>query len=317
MKKRWNLDFDKLKVFYYVAKAEKFTTAAELLNVSQSALSRSIQLLEDRLCLKLFYRHPRGLTLTAQGKVLVPIIGRFLNEMETATEKLYEEEKKPKGPLRVIAAAGLLTHYILPYIPGFLKSYPDIRLTLISNDGIPSLEFGEAHIVIRPPIPSSEAEDLIQKHLLTNSVGLYASPQYLQEFGTPKHPEDLDHHHLIAFGNHPDAEGFKGMNWHLTLGTEPGVIREPFLQINSPQARLEMAQASLGIIALSKEHPGLDNSGLVQVLSDIPAPTVKSFFFYPKALENSKKVMVFQNYLEEAFIRDYGSPTQELKKGVK
>lgn len=314
MEKRWNLDFDKLKVFYFVAKAKKFTTAAEFLNVSQSALSRSIQLLEDRLRLKLFYRHPRGLTLTPQGEVLVPIIGRFLNEMETATEQLYEEEEKPKGTLRVISAAGLLTHFILPCISGFLKSFPEVQLTLIASDGVPSLEFGEAHIVIRPPIPSGETTGLIQKHLLTNSVGLYASQQYLQEFGIPESPKDLDHHRLIAFGNHADAEGFKGMNWHLTLGAEPGTIREPVLQINAPQARLEMAQDSLGIIAISKEHPGLGLSGLVQVLPNVSAPTVKSYFYYPKALEHSKKVLAFQNYLKEVFIQNYGFQAQETQE---
>ena len=66
---RINLDLDKLKTFYYVAKAKKFTTASEILNISQPALSRSIQLLEDRLGIKLFYRHARGLTLTAQGSL--------------------------------------------------------------------------------------------------------------------------------------------------------------------------------------------------------------------------------------------------------
>jgi DNA-binding transcriptional LysR family regulator len=116
---RINLDLDKLKTFYYVAKAKKFTTASEILNISQPALSRSIQLLEDRLGIKLFYRHARGLTLTTQGELMVPIIGKFLNEIEAVTEKLYEEEKEPKGLFKVVASEGLINFYILPYIPGF------------------------------------------------------------------------------------------------------------------------------------------------------------------------------------------------------
>jgi DNA-binding transcriptional LysR family regulator len=303
---RINLDLDKLKTFYYVAKAKKFTTASEILNISQPALSRSIQLLEDRLGIKLFYRHARGLTLTTQGELMVPIIGKFLNEIEAVTEKLYEEEKEPKGLFKVVASEGLINFYILPYIPGFLKLYPDVRLTLIANDAIPSLAFGEAHVMIRPPIHESEAKDLIQKHLLTNYAGLYASKEYLKEFGVPKDPKDLDNHRLITFGDHNEAAYFKTMNYHLTLGTEYGERREPFLQVNLPYARLAMAQAGLGIIAISKEHPNLDASGLVQVLPHLPSPTIDSYYIYPKELANSKKVIVFRDYLQEAFSRDYG-----------
>ena len=311
---RLNLDLDKLKIFYYVAKAKKFTTAAELLNISQPALSRSIQLLEDRLGIKLFYRHARGLTLTTQGELLAPLIGKFLSELETVTEQLYEEEKVPKGPLKVVATGGLVNLYLLPYIPEFLKLYPDIRLTLIANDAIPSLELGEAHVIIRPPFHASEAGDLIQKHLITSRVGLYANQDYLQNFGIPKHPEDLDNHRLIAFGNHAEAGYFKPLNWHLTLGTAHGEIREPFLQVNTPQARVGMAQAGLGIIALSDDHPGLKHSGLVQVLPHVPSPVVQSYYIYPKELEKSKKVIAFQQYLEEAFNRDYGKKTQDFNQ---
>ncbi len=311
---RVNIDLDKLKVFYYVAKAKKFTTAADLLNISQPALSRSIQLLEDRLGIKLFYRHAKGLTLTAQGELLASAVGEILSKLEIVTEKLYEEEKEPKGPLKVAATGGLVNLFLLPYIPEFLKKHPDIRLTLIATDAIPAFEFGEVHVMIRPPIHGPEAADLIQRHLLTNYVGLYASKNYLQEFGVPQAPEDLDAHRLIAFGDHAEAGYFKPMNWHLALGTEHGNVRDPFLQINSPQARFAMAQASVGIIALSKEHPGLKESGLIQILPHIPGPVAETYYIYPKELQNSKKVILFQNYLEAAFAKDYGKEPQNFKQ---
>ncbi|OJW52561.1 MAG: hypothetical protein BGO67_06395 [Alphaproteobacteria bacterium 41-28] len=303
---RLNLDLDKLKIFYYVAKAKKFTTASEILNISQPALSRSIQLLEDRLRIKLFHRHARGLTLTAQGELLAPVIGKFLSELEAVTEKLYEEEKEPKGPLRVVAPGGLMNFYLPSYIPGFLKLYPEIRLTLKINDAVPSLEFGEVHVVIRPPIHGFEAEGLVQDLLMRHYTGLYASEKYLEEFGVPKELSDLNNHRLIAYGDHVEAEPFKAMNWHLTVGAGIGEAREPILQVNSPHVRFMMAKAGLGIVALSKEHPGLEKSGLVQVLSHVPGPMVETYYIYPKELENSKKIIAFRDYLKEAFVRDYG-----------
>lgn len=293
---RLNIDLDKLKIFYYVAKAKKFTTASELLNTSQSALSRSIRILEDRLGIKLFYRNPRGLTLTPQGEKLALTVEKIMLDIESTIEKLHEEEKEPKGPLKVVASVGLINFYLLEYIPEFLRLYPDIRLTIIGSDSIPSLEFGEAHIILRPPVPINEAGNIIQVPILVNHVGLYASKNYLEKFGTPKDPRDLDNHRLIALGTHPEAEPFKAMNWPLVLGTKSGQVREPYLQINSPHGRFEMAKAGLGIIALSKEHPGLAESGLVQLLSHIPSPTVENYCIYSKELERSKKVAVFRDY---------------------
>lgn len=309
---RVNIDLDKLKVFYYVAKAKKFTTAAELLHISQSALSRSIQQLEDRLGIKLFYRHPRGLTLTSQGEIMAPIIGKFLDDIESATEKLYEEEKEPKGPFRVVASHGLINYFLLPYIPKFLELYPDIRLTFIASDAIASLEFGEAHIMIRPYIHGSEGEGLIQKHLITNHVEFYASKEYLEKFGVPQTPEDFDHHRLIAFGDHAEAAYFNVMNSHLSLGAKPGCIREPFLQVNVPHARLYLAQAGVGICAISREHPGLKDLNLVQVLPHVKTPSVGSYYIYPKELEKSKKVIAFRDYLVGEFTKTYGEKSQDL-----
>ena len=64
------------------------------------------------------------------------------------------------------------------------------------------MEFGEAHVVIRPPIQGVGYEDLVQKPLFINHTGLYASKGYLKEFGTPKEAKDLDDHKLIAYGDH-------------------------------------------------------------------------------------------------------------------
>ncbi|MBY0293523.1 MAG: LysR family transcriptional regulator, partial [Alphaproteobacteria bacterium] len=156
-----------------------------------------------------------------------------------------------------------------------------------------------------------EVGDLIQGPLLRNETGLYASEEYLKEFGVPKIPKDLDNHRLISYGDHLEAKPFKAMNWHLTLGTELGEIREPFLQINCPQARVFLAKAGLGIIALSKEHPGLKELDLIQILPDIPAPSVETYYIYPKEFQHSKKVIALRDYLQEAFARDYGNGEED------
>ena len=71
------LDWDKLRVFHAVAEAGSFTHAGETLNLSQSAVSRQIQALEESLHVPLFHRHARGLILTEPGTTRTSVEGVF------------------------------------------------------------------------------------------------------------------------------------------------------------------------------------------------------------------------------------------------
>lgn len=302
------IDWDKLRVFYYVAKIQSFTGASEYLNLSQSALSRSIQLLEERLSFKLFLRTTKKLVLTEQGHILYQTACKIFEEIEASLNQLSEGEPEPAGWLRIRSGPGLLSSYLLPYFVDFLHKYPDIRFSLIADSSVPEFDLIETDVAIRPPIHGRH--DLIQRHLLTSHIRLYASPDYLKEFGTPEKPEDLDKHRLISFGDHPEAYAFQNLNWHLTAGAPPGYIREPFIQLNTPQGRLALAQMGVGIAGIAKEHPGIEQSGLVEVLPDLPCPVVDSYYIYPMRLEGSKRIQALGDFLVECCTRDYG-PTRQ------
>jgi DNA-binding transcriptional LysR family regulator len=87
-----------------------------------------------------------------------------------------------------------------------------------------------------------------------------------------------------------------------------GKVRVPYLQANTPFARLALAEAGLGITAISAEHPGISETNLIQVLPEIEGPTVSNFYIYSKALQNSKKIKALEDYLLAAIKRDYGTP---------
>jgi DNA-binding transcriptional LysR family regulator len=298
-----NIDWDKLRTFYFVAKAGGFTQASPYLNLAQSTLSRTIQNLEGELGFPVFIRHRNGIFLTKEGEILFKAAKNIFSELKHAIDEVESETAEPQGSLRLIVSGGLLQFYALPYIPGFIKKYPNINLTLVAADTVPSVVLLEADVVIRPKLP--ERDDLIQRHLLTNHVQLYASKDYLDQFGTPTKPEDLDHHRLIAFGDHKEALSFQAMNWHLTLGTSQGEVRIPYIQANTPYGRLLLAQEGIGITAISAEHPGLLDLKLIQILPDIEGPTVNNYFIYSKAHQNSKRIKVLEEYLLEAFSKDY------------
>ena len=299
-----NIDWDKLKKFYFIAKAGGFSQASSYLNLAQSTLSRTIQGLESEVGFPVFVRHRNGTLLTEEGSILLKAANKIFTELEHTINDVQSVSKEPQGPLKIVVSGGLLHFYILPYIPDFLTTYPKIKLTIIAADSVPTLELLEADIILRPKV--EDRDDYIQRLLITNRVQLYASQKYLDQFGTPQKSEDLDNHQLIGFGYHKEAESFQAMNWHLTLGKPQGEIRSPYIEVNTPQARLEFAKAGLGITSIAAEHPRLSDLSLVQILPDIEGPTVSSYFVYSKTHQNSMKIKVLEEYLLNAFSRDFG-----------
>ena len=301
------LDWNYLRTFYYVASAESFTKAANYLHIAQSSLSRTIQNLEARLGETLFVRTPKKLILTRAGELVFDAVSHTFGQIEFIRNKIEEDQNTPQGEIRLRAGSGFISLYLLQYIPGFLKQYPDIRLCISSGKTLPELDLLETDVVIRPPLP--DRNDLIQIPLLINHVKLYAGKEYLKEFGTPQQPEDLDHHRLIAFGNPPGLSGFHGMNWHLILGAKAGHERKAFIEIDLPKDRLQLAAQGLGIATASAEHPGIDRYDLVEVLGHIiPSPTVQCYYIYSEKLQTSKRIKLLSDYLVNAFTQDYGTP---------
>jgi DNA-binding transcriptional LysR family regulator len=289
------MDWDKLKTFYYVAKAGSFTHAVGTLNLSQSAISRQILQLEDRLGAQIFQRHPRGLILTKQGEILFQTVRRMLSEIELTKTLIKEEEGQLKGVLKIATSNALANIWLINFVPGFLERYPNIRLCIIGNDNEMDLKVGEADAAIQRYIPHQP--DLIQRFLLSCHLKLYASQGYLDKFGVPETPEDLDHHHLLTFGEDIRRPN-KNINWMLKLGVKPGYVREPYLRINSALGLRRAAEAGLGIAALSKECEPQEIT-LVNVLPKNEGPVVDLRYVYPDQLKNSRRVLAFGDYLAE------------------
>ncbi|WP_085783966.1 LysR family transcriptional regulator [Candidatus Nucleicultrix amoebiphila] len=306
------MDWDKLKQFYYVAKAANFTRAGERLNISQSALSRSVRHLEEHLGTKLFQRNTRGVVLTKQGEILFEQVSHMMTAIQKAQTTIREEESEPSGSLKVASTYGVAALYISPHLPKFIKQYPKIHVTLFGNDIAPDLDLCEADVIIHPHIPNQT--NYIQRPLLTVHMGLFASPQYLETHGTPKSLEDLSNHHLIGYGyhlNHP----FQSSNWLLKAGMPVGEMREPIAQANSTITRCLLAEEGIGIITIPKEHPGLDKLNLVPVLPEAEGPTIELFYIYSKQLKNSKRVLFFRDYLEGILGRNSNSSQPQVNNG--
>ena len=131
-----NSSMEYYKVFYYVGKLGSITAAAEELCISQPAVSQAIKQLETSLNSRLFLRTPKGVKLTAEGRLLYPYVERGIESLmdgETMLKRLVDLDM---GEVRIGASDMTLQFYLLPYLERFHGEYPNIKV-VVSNAPTP------------------------------------------------------------------------------------------------------------------------------------------------------------------------------------
>ncbi|MEO1194442.1 MAG: LysR family transcriptional regulator [Pseudomonadota bacterium] len=287
------MDWDKLRIFHAVAEAGSFTHAGEQLNLSQSAVSRQISGLEESLSVPLFHRHARGLILTEQGELLYRTAHEVFGKLAMIEAQLTESKDRPKGPLKVTTTVAFGSTWLAPRIKDFVELYPEIELHLIMADRELDLSMREADVAVRMTPPRQA--DLIQRHLITVHMQVYASPDYLKRSAPLNSVEDLDNHRIIVYGEDerppvPDA------NWLLHAGRRGAGPRKAGLSLNNVYGILQAVQAGVGIAALPEfvvTRPG----ELVRVLPDLEGPQIDTYFVYSEELRSTKRIAVFRDFL--------------------
>jgi len=287
------MDWDKLRVFHAVAEAGSFTHAGESLNLSQSAVSRQISALEESLSVPLFHRHARGLILTEQGELLFRTAREVFAKLAMAEGLISESKDRPKGPLKITTTVAFGSIWLTPRIREFLDLYPEIQVSLVVDDSELDLSMREADVAIRMSPPRQP--DLIQRHLVSVQVHIYASSDYIQKHGMPQRAEDLEDHRIIVYGE--DARPpVPGVNWLLEVGTRSGQDRRPILTVNNTYGMLRAIVSGLGLAALP-DFVANEHSGLVRVLPEVAGPPNEAYFVYPEELRTSKRISVFRDFL--------------------
>ena len=287
------MDWDKLRIFHAVAEAGSFTHAGEALNLSQSAVSRQISALEESLNVSLFHRHARGLILTEQGELLYRTAHEVFAKLAMAEAQLSESKDRPKGQLKVTTTVALGSTWLTPRMGEFLDVYPDVTVDLLLDDRELDLSMREADVAIRMAPPRQP--ELIQRHLMTVHLNIYAAPAYIKRYGLPKTVEELDNHKVIVYGE-ATRPPVPDTNILMRLGAKGDERRRPSLTVNNVYAIQRAAEAGLGLAALP-EFMVQGTSNLVRVLPEVEGPRIDAYFVYPEELRNSKRIQVFRDFL--------------------
>ncbi len=298
------LDWDKLRIFHTVATSHSFTRAGEVLNLSQSAISRQISALEESLQVSLFTRHARGLILTEQGDILFRTVSDVLTRLSAAENALLESKERPRGPLKITAPVAFGTMWLTPRMREFSETYPEITITTLIDDRELDLTMREADVAIR--LFPAKQPDLIEKKLTVLNNSIYASNSYLRAYGVPKKIQDLHNHRLILFGDEQN-QPFAEVNWLLKIFNASSFSHNipqkvPF-QINNMIGILKAVESGMGVASLP-DYIAQNNQQLSKVLPEVNGPKTDVYLIYSTEMRNSKRINVFKEFLLRKLAED-------------
>ena len=287
------MDWDKLKIFYAVAEAGSFTSSTVNLNLSQSAISRQIQSLEDDLNVKLFERHARGLTLTESGEYVFKTANEVISKLKEVETTLSDKKNKPKGKLTVTTVISFGTTWLTPRIQEFMQLNPEIEIELIFDDKELDLSTRQADIGIFMRRPKQL--NYIQKKLIDINYHIYGSPKYLEKHGYPKTINDLSKHKFITFGRGAPSPVFNP-EWALKLGMKENKTMKTVMKVNSVYGLLLAVQSGVGLAALP-DYLTIKQPNIIKVLPNVKGPITEAHFVYPQSMKNVARVQAFRNFL--------------------
>ena len=237
------MNLNNLYYFYISAKNHSISKAGEHLNITQSAVSRSIIALEKDLNVKLLIRRKKGVELTEQGARVYDLARNFFLGYSNLENSFKENVS---NHLRVATTAGVATFWIPQIIKFISEKIPDLRLTIVTHTEDLSLEQREADVLIGSR--QSLSPDLNSTFLKTSKSKLYASKAYIKAHGMPKNKEELKKHKIIAFST-DQKNSVDYDDWFL----EDLDGCEPYLRVNLTPALLEFLREGAGIMMIPEE----------------------------------------------------------------
>ena len=194
-----------LRAFDAVARHLNFRAAAEEMSLTQSAVSRQIQALEDEVGTALFLRHTRAVELTSAGTHLLRATGAALERIDAAVRQIRQSAGRKS--VAVTTWASFASMWLIPRMEAFQREHPDIDIRIDASDAALDLTTSDVDLALRYAVPSAVPSNAIR--LFGEQLTPVISPWLLRERPL-KTISDLAQHTLIEAG---DAHRTRHLEW--------------------------------------------------------------------------------------------------------
>jgi DNA-binding transcriptional LysR family regulator len=189
--------FQELNAFMAVVEAGGFSAAARRSGDSQSAISKAVGALENRLGVRLFNRSTRSVTLTDQGQKYYDRTKPLVEEMDEADSELTSSTLNASGLIRIAASATFGRLHILPLIPELLSLNPGLQIDLVLSDFVRNMVEDRIDLAIR--VGPVDDPDAVVRRVASTPLVCVGSRSYFEKHGIPKTPAELVDHNCLLY----------------------------------------------------------------------------------------------------------------------
>lgn len=238
---------DYYRVFYETARFRSFSTAAQRLYISQSAISQCIQQLEKDLGVRLFIRTRKGISLTTEGKILFLKVENAISAIEQGERQLEQLRHLESGELRIAAGDTITTHFLLKYLEKFHASYPDIRIEMANSYSAGTLSLvkeGKADLAF-VNMPLEDDKFVIEPCLEINDIFVCGPDFELKSSYTWEEIAELP---LILLETHSSSRCFLD-----NIFAEKNIILDPQIKVAVHDLLIRFASIHLGVSCIIEQ----------------------------------------------------------------
>jgi DNA-binding transcriptional LysR family regulator len=300
-----------MRAFARVVEAGTFTRASESLGMPKATLTKLIQMLEAHLRTRLLNRTTRRVTVTADGAAYYERAIQLLADLDELDGSLATSQAMPKGRIRIDVSASLALLIIIPALPDFHARYSDIQIDIGVTDRPVDLVAENVDCVVRGGEISDQS--LIARRIAEMQFVTCAAPSYLQRYGAPQSPSDLEKDHFLVgyFSPH------NGQRWPMTFtsnGKSLEVTGRYITSFNDGTAYVAAGVMGLGVIQapvfMVRQH--FADGSLQPILTGWTGEAMPLYVVYPPNRHLSAKLRILVDWLVEIFARsDLMRPTIE------
>ena len=241
-------DLNLLRVFYHVAKTEQISKAAEILNVSQPAISQQIKSLEDQIGFKLFSRSKKGVKLTQEAEEIFSYCKNIFAQVESINHTLQNISSLDTGTLRIGASDTICKYYLIDKLKTFEELYPKIRYRVTNcttNESLTLLKNNDVDIAfVHTPVTN---QNFTFRPCLTLEDYFVCSKDF--DCSQIKELSDLTKYRTLLLEK--SSHSRKSLDSNLL---RYNVELRPKFELASLDLLIEFAKKNMGIICVSKQY---------------------------------------------------------------
>ena len=283
-------------IFYTVANAGNISKAAKELYISQPAISKSIQKLEESLNCKLFSRSSRGVILTDEGNLLYGHVKEAFETLGMGEEKLKRSIELGVGHLKIGVSSTLCKYMLLPYLKEFIKRNPHISISINCQSTNETLKLLEDNKIDIGLIGKPSNTKNINFYYLDNIEDIFVTTKdYLRNLGARgiKKSEILQNSTLMLLDKNNMTRQY--IDDYLQ---ENQIIIKDSIDISDMDLLIDFARIGVGVACVIKNfvREDLENGTLMEIPLGFPIHKREVGFAYKTTTKPSKSLAEFIHF---------------------